>query len=61
MVIIIMNKNIKQSLSLKVFTNRVFQVVRHDLMHAIRKERPAMVEDIENIIYHHGNAPAHCI
>ena len=55
-----MNKNIKeQFLSLKVFTNRVFQVVRCDLMHAIRKKRPAMAEDTENIIYHHDNAPAH--
>ena len=59
MVIMIMNKNIKQFLSLKVFTNCVFQVVRHDLMHAIRKKRPAMTEDIENIIYHHDNAPTH--
>ena len=56
-----MNKNIKQQyLFLKVFTNRVFQVVRRHLMHAIRKKkRPAMAEDTENIIYHHDNAPAH--
>ena len=54
-----MNKKIKQFLSLKVFTNCVFQVVRRDLMHAIRKKRPAMAEDIENIIHHHDNAPAH--
>ena len=55
-----MNKNIKQQfLSLKMFTNRVFQVVQRDLMHAIRKKRPAMAEDTENIIYHYDNAPAH--
>ena len=42
-----------------MFTNHVFQVVPRDLMHAIRKKRPAMAEDTENIIYHHDNAPAH--
>ena len=42
-----------------VFCYRMFQTVRRDLMHAIRKKRPAMAENIENIIYHHDNAPAH--
>ena len=42
-----------------VLCYRVFQVVRRDLMHALRKKRPMMAEDTENIIYHHDNAPAH--
>ena len=34
-----------------------FQVVRVDLMRAIRRKRPALADDLENIIYHHDNAP----
>ena len=28
-------------------------------MKALRKKRPAMAEDLENLIYHHDNAPSH--
>lgn len=37
----------------------VFQVVRRDLMHALKKKRPEKADDIENVIYHHDNAPPH--
>lgn len=33
--------------------------MRRDLLHAIRKKRPDMAENLENVIYHHDNAPAH--
>ena len=35
------------------------KVVRRDLMHALRKKRPEKADDIENVIYHHDNAPPH--
>ena len=34
-------------------------MLRRDLKNAIRKKRPAIAENFENIIYHHDNAPAH--
>ena len=35
------------------------QVVRRDLMRAIRKKRPGMADELENVVYHHDNAPPH--
>ena len=43
-------------------TNNIFtyfQVVRRDLMRAIRKKRPGMADELENVVYHHDNAPPH--
>ena len=28
-------------------------------MKALRKKRPTMVQDLENIVYHNANAPSH--
>lgn len=36
-----------------------FQVVRRDLIQALRKKRPGMAQELENIILHQDNAPAH--
>lgn len=35
------------------------KVVRRDLMHALRKKRPILAANKENIIYHQDNAPSH--
>lgn len=38
----------------------VFQVISRDLMTAIRKKRPDVYRnDLENLLLHHDNAPAH--
>ncbi|KAK3084951.1 hypothetical protein FSP39_021962 [Pinctada imbricata] len=35
------------------------KVIRRDLLNAIGKKRPAKIEELENVVYHHDNAPAH--
>lgn len=37
----------------------VFQVVGRDLIQAIRKKRPELSQQLENVIFHQDNAPAH--
>ena len=37
----------------------VFQVVRRDLIQAIRKKRPELSQQLENVLFHQDNAPAH--
>ena len=37
----------------------VFQVVRRDLIQAIRKKRPELSQQLENVLFHQVNAPAH--
>lgn len=37
----------------------LLQVLRRDLVKAIKKKRPAMAVDLGNIILHQDNAPAH--
>ncbi|WAR08098.1 MOS1T-like protein [Mya arenaria] len=34
-------------------------VVRRDMVQSLRKKRPGMDEDIENVLLHQDNAPAH--
>ncbi|WAR01279.1 MOS1T-like protein [Mya arenaria] len=34
-------------------------VVRRDMVQALHKKRPGMEEDIENVLFHQDNAPAH--
>lgn len=36
-----------------------FQTIRRDLMNALRKKRPALYNNIENVILHQDNAPSH--
>jgi histone-lysine N-methyltransferase SETMAR len=36
-----------------------YQVIRRDLLNAIRKKRPALIDNMENIIFHQDNAPCH--
>ena len=36
-----------------------FRVIRRDLIHAIRKKRPALAKNMENLILHQDNAPSH--
>ena len=35
-----------------------FQVLRRDLVQALRPQRPQL--DLDDVINHHDNAPAHC-
>ena len=37
----------------------IFQVVRRDLIQTIRKKRPELSQQLENVIFHQDNAPAH--
>lgn len=37
----------------------LFQVIRRDLIQAIRKKRPDLSVNLENVLFHHDNAPAH--
>ena len=37
----------------------LFQIIRLDLIHAIRKKRLHFISDLENVILHHSNAPLH--
>ncbi|WAQ94814.1 hypothetical protein MAR_007285, partial [Mya arenaria] len=34
-------------------------VVRRDMVQALRKKRPGMEEDIENVLLHQDNGPVH--
>lgn len=36
-----------------------FQIIRRDLMNALRKKRPSLYDSPQSIIWHHDNAPAH--
>ena len=36
-----------------------FQTLRRDLMNALRKKRPALYNNIENVMLHQDNAPSH--
>ena len=35
----------------------IVYAIQRDLIKALRKKRPSMVQDLENIVYHHDNAP----
>ena len=37
----------------------VFQVVRRDLIQAIRKKRPELSQQLENVLFHQDNTPVH--
>lgn len=43
----------------KVVLKMPFQVLRSDLLHALRKKRPGHAENLENIWLHQDNAPSH--
>lgn len=44
---------------LNCFVCTVFQVIRRDLIQALRKKRPHMSQNLENVLFHHDNAPCH--
>ena len=37
----------------------MFQVIRRDLIQAIRKKRPELSQNLENVLFHQDKAPAH--
>ena len=37
----------------------VLQVIRRNLVKSLRKKRPDMADDLENVVLHQDNAPSH--
>ena len=51
----VLNVNIPNAIETFIF----FQLISRDLLRALRKKRPQLVENTENIVFHHDNAPCH--
>lgn len=58
-----MIKCLKLSVNVSIKLRKLYfvslQTVRRDLLHALRKKRPDMADQIENVVLHQDNAPSH--